>query len=185
MLKQCLMLMFFTLLFSLFHISIPLCSPCAPFNLSMHQYAPHSLNMVCCLSVRLYVLFPHIFLFILFSISIYIYTSLSLSIALSLSLFYFVISLSLSLYLSISFSLSLYLSLYLCFSLYIYIYLYMSLSVLLSLSLSLSFYLSVSQSLHLTCLHPGTVSPPHSPPKSLSSSFSTGETFRNSDRGSN
>ena len=98
-------------------------------------------------------LFPH-----------FLFFSLSLSLALS-----FFILFSLSLYLSISASLSLSI-------------------ICLCLSLSLSFPLSLSLYLCLSVIASDLSAsryskPPHSPPKSLSSSFATGETFRNADRG--
>ena len=82
MLKQCLALMLFTICFSLFpHLYPSLFSLCS-FSLSMPHYATHSLNMVWCLSVKLYVLFPLSLFFL--SLSLYLYLCVSLSISLCL-----------------------------------------------------------------------------------------------------
>ena len=97
------------------------------------------------------------------TLSIWFDVSLSGCMCCSLICFFF-LSLSLSLYLCFSISLSLSLSLYVS----------VSLSLSLSLSLSVSLYLSVSQSLHLTSLHPGTVSPPIPHPKAFPPLFPQG-----------
>ena len=166
MLKQCLVLMFFTLLFlSVSHLYPSLFSLCsfesvnASICPTLSQYGLMSLCQVVCVVPSYICIYIYIYIYIYF-----LFFSLSLSLALSLSLFYFVISLSLSLSLSASLSLSLYMSLSLSLSLFIF-----------SLSLSLSIYLSVSQSLHLTCLHPGTVSPPIPHPKAFPPLFPQGK----------
>ena len=94
--------------------------------------------------------------------------------------FYFVLSLSIALsfsFLFCYFSLSIYISasLYISLSICLCLSLSLSLSFSFSFSLSLSFYLSVSQSLHLTCLHPETVSPPIPHPKAFPPLFPQGK----------